>query len=146
MDEIRLRLVSVLGTCFNSGSTTEESIASAETKLGLLFPPSYRIFLTHFGASLCQGFEVYGLPSELGPEEPPQWGNVIDTTTPHRPNTLPENSVGISHDGMDHGYFLHCSKSEPLYEGPVIEWGPDHDGGKIIASSFVEFVEGSLRT
>ena len=51
------------------------------------------------------------------------------------------NSIGISHNGMDHGFFLQCSKNDIHYEGPVIIWGPDPDEGEIIADSFIEFLE-----
>ena len=37
------------------------------------------------------------------------------------PDSLPANSVHISHDGMDHGFFLQCSQTDPLFDGPVIE-------------------------
>jgi len=145
MEETRSRLDAVLGPCFNSGPAPGTAIAAAEAELGLLFPPSYRIFLSRFGASLGEGFEVHGLPPPLEPGEPPQWSNVVESTIPLRPDCLPDNTVEVSHDGMDHGYFLECSQSDSRFEGPVIEWGPDHDGGKVIVSSFVDFVEGLLR-
>ena len=131
-------------SCRNSGPASEAVISSAEDELALLFPPSYRLFLARFGASLGDGFELYGLPPPSDPETPPEWPNVVQSTILLRPDSLPENSIEISHDGMDHGYFLQCSRSDPKFEGPVIEWGPDHDGGKIVADSFLEFVEGHL--
>ena len=140
MEDITTQLKALLGSAFNSGPVTEVNIASAEVELGLLFPPSYRSFLGLFGASLSYGFDLYGLPAATDPARPPQWSNVVTSTVRLRPDGLPENSVQISHDGMDHGYFLQCSNTDPLSEGPVIEWGPAHDGGKIIASSFLEFI------
>lgn len=141
MSPLDLRLDAVFGTTFNSGPVTYSSVASAESTLGLRFPPSYRQFLMRYGASLCSGFEIYGLPPDPGPGKQPQWPNVTETTLRLRPNCLPENAIQISDDGGDHGYFLQCSLSDVSFEGPVIEWGPSHRGGKIIADSFMDFVE-----
>ena len=141
MGQLESRLDAVFGTSFNNGPATEAAVASAESTLGLRFPPSYRHFLLRYGASLCSGFEIYGLPSVPGPDEPPQWSNVIASTLHLRPDCLPENAIQISHDGMDHGYFLQCSLSDASFEGPVIEWGPHHASGEIIAATFVDFVE-----
>ncbi len=141
MGQIDPRLDAVFGTSFNSGAATEAAVASAEASLGLRFPPSYRQFLRRYGASLCSGFEIYGLPPVPHPGEQPQWSSVTESTLSLRPSCLPENSIQISHDGMDHGYFLQCSLSDTSFEGPVIEWGPSHGGGKIIAATFLDFVE-----
>src|SRR5436190_808522 len=139
MDSVVSRLDAALGSCFNSGPVAESIIASAESELGLLFPPSYRTFLARFGATLGTGYEIYGLPPPSGPGQPPQWSDVVKATLRYRPNALPENAIAISHDGMELGYFLVCSQSDAHFDGPVIEWGPAHDGGKIIAASFIEF-------
>ncbi|TWU11220.1 SMI1 / KNR4 family protein [Symmachiella macrocystis] len=144
MDPTFSRLEAVLNSCFNSGPVLEATIASAEVELGLLFPPSYRLFLSRFGASLGNGIEIYGLPPSTDPDQPPQWSDVITATVRLRPHSLPENSVEISHDGMEYGYFLQCSTSDPQFEGPVIEWGPSHDGGQVVALSFMEFLQQQL--
>ncbi len=141
MGRIESRLDAVFGTTFNSGPTPEATVASAEASLGLRFPPSYRQFLRRYGASLCSGFEIYGLPPVPDPGEQPQWSNVVESTLSLRPSSLPKNSIQISHDGMDHGYFLQCSLSDISFEGAVIEWGPAHGGGKIIAAEFLDFLE-----
>jgi len=133
-------LDAVFATCFNSGPVNDTSIADAESKLGLLFPPSYRTFLRRYGASFGQGFEMYGLPPESSADKAPQWSNVVKTTLRLRPDSLPQDSVEISHDGVEHGYFLRCSRTDTRYEGPVIEWGPDNNGGKEVCSDFLEFV------
>lgn len=141
MNEIDQRLDAVFGGAFNSGPVSEDTVVSAEAELALIFPPSYRQFLRRFGASMCSGVEIYGIPSLPDPGDSPQWSNVTECTLRLRPNCLPENSIQVSHDGMDHGYFLECSVSDTSLEGPVIEWGPWHAEGKVIAASFLEFVE-----
>ena len=146
MSQVELRLNAIFGTAFNSGPVTEDTIASAEASLNLRFPPSYRQFLRRYGASLCSGFEICGLPPVPEPAEQPQWLSVVDSTLRLRPASLPEHSVFIAHDGMDHGYYLQCSPSDTTFEGPVIEWGPRHNGGKIIAATFLDFVEQQIRS
>ena len=74
-------------------------------------------------------------------DECPPWGNVVRTTRRYRPNSLSLESIAISHDGAECAYFLECGNSDPQYEGPVIEWGPAHDGGKHFASNFLDFNE-----
>jgi hypothetical protein len=145
MDAILAKLDAAFGSCFNSGPVAESTIASAEAELGLCFPPSYRIYLARYGATLGQGFEVFGLPHCSDPNQPPQWSHVVKSTLVYRPDALPENSVAISHDGMEFGYFLVCSKTDAEIEGSVVKWGPAHDGGQIIADSFIDFVENHLR-
>lgn len=145
MDQLTSRMDTLLSSGFNSGPVDETNINAAEAELGLLFPPSYRLFLSRFGAVLEFGFEVYGLPPAPNPDQPPQWGNIIKSTVNLWPDGLPENSIQISHDGMDHGYFLRCSQFDRQFEGPIIEWGPDHNGGLVVASSFMEFMESRFR-
>jgi len=145
MDSALAKLDAAFGPCFNSGPVAEATIASAESDLGLRFPPSYRTYLARFGATLGNGVEIFGLPQPSDPNQPPQWSHVVKSTVGYRPSALPENSVAISHDGMELGYFLVCSPSDADFEGPVVEWGPFHDGGKTIADSFIAFVESHFR-
>jgi len=144
MDEVTTQLGDLLSDAFNSGPASEASIADAEQTLGLLFGPTYRLFLTRFGASLVAGIEIYGLPPESDPNRPPQWANVVEATVRLRPDFLPADTVQIGHDGMDHGFFLQCSRTDPLFDGPVIEWGPRHGGGKIISPDFLAFLGSQL--
>jgi hypothetical protein len=145
MGKFDSRLDAVFSAAFSSGPATEHAVALAESTLSLRFPPSYRQFLLRYGASLCSGFEIYGLPPVSDLDVPPQWSNVTAETLRLRPNCLPEKSVHIAHDGMDHGYFLQCSLTDTVFEGAVIEWGPRHNGGKIVAATFLDFVEKQSR-
>lgn len=142
MRSIEQRLGQVLQGCEINGPIPLMRIQEAEDALGLLFPPSYRSFLAKYGAALCSRFEVAGLPDETeDPDATPMWLNVVKDTLLYRPSSLPEDSVAISDDGSEFVYFLHCSRSNPEYEGPVIEWGPGHDGGKQHSNDFLEFLE-----
>ena len=146
MSGIDARLAALLRGCEVSGPAPAEEIEAAQEALGLVFPPSYLHFLAKYGAVLGAGFEIAGLPhASVGPNETPMWSNVVLDTMRYRPDSLPENSIAISHDGAEFGYFLRCSRSDPEYEGPVIEWGPPHDGGVEFSSDFVTFVEALCR-
>jgi hypothetical protein len=140
MHSATAQLDDLLADAFSCGSASEALIASSEQKLGLLFGTTYRLFLSRFGASLLTGFELYGLPPETDPNQPPQWTSAVNATLRLRPDCLPKDSVQISHDGMDHGFFLKCSKTDPFFDGPVIEWGPRFEGEEVIAPNFIAFV------
>lgn len=143
MGDIERRLKELLVDCIASGPVSTETIAEAETRLGLWFPPSYRQFLMEYGAILASDIEVAGLPpKQTNANHPPMWQDVVDVTEIYRRhNALPDDSIYISTDGTDRNYFLSCSRSEPNFEGVVIEWGPDHDGGIEHSVSFVAFLE-----
>ena len=131
----------LLGPLVSSGPASETRIHSAQRQLGLLFPPSYLAFLQGYGAAFGNGVEIAGLAPDT-PGEQPMWVDVVSTTLMYRSrNALPEDSVYISTDGLDHNYFLCCSKTDPDFEGEVVEWGPAHGGGMIYAGSFISFVQ-----
>ena len=139
------QIANLLSSLDCAGPASEDSVSEAEARLGLLFPPSYRQFLLSYGAALGEGIEVFGLDMRLESGEMPQWSDVVEATLSLRPDCLPGDSIQISHDGMDNGFFLHCSKSDADYEGPVIAWGPDHDAGVRVAKSFHEWLLASSK-
>ena len=142
MNNTEQRLAQALRGCEINGPVPLMRIQAAQETLGLLFPPSYHCFLEKYGAVLCSGFEIAGLPYEfVDPDATPLWSNVVQGTMMYRPSSLPDDSLAISNDGSEYVYFLHCSSSDPEYEGPVIEWGPGHDGGKQVSNDFLEFLE-----
>jgi hypothetical protein len=146
MSDINTLLDVAFRECEVSGPVPLENSQAAQEALGLFFPPSYRRFLEKYGAAFGLGFEIAGLPTESpGPDDTPLWSNVVRETLKYRPDSLPENSIAISHDGSEFGYFLRCSTTDPEYEGAVIEWGPAHDGGKEFSNDFLSFVDGLHR-
>ena len=131
----------LLDSLVSAGPAAEARIQSAQIQLGLLFPPSYIAFLQRYGAAFCHGVEIAGLAPDPAREQP-MWADVVSTTLMYRcHNALPEDSIYISTDGSDQCYFLRCSKTDPDFEGKVIEWGPSHGGGKVYADSFISFIQ-----
>jgi cell wall assembly regulator SMI1 len=134
-----------------AGGVDEESIRQAEAKLGIRFPPSYRAFVSHFGAALCRGFELAGL-FDAGKDDdgPPLWSDVVAATTQRRRisgGLIPNEYVPVSDDGGDYTFFLDMSRANAEGECPVVAIGPGADA-VVVAEDFFDFVkrsfEGSL--
>lgn len=133
-----------------SGGVDERSIQEAEERLGVRFPPTYRAFLSQFGAALCDGFRIEGLFVAENDDEPPLWANAVESTLQLRQasrGTIPREYVVISDDGGDYTYYLDTSRPDAQGECPVVVLGPGADS-VIVAHDFVEFIsrsfEGSL--
>lgn len=89
MTHTEQRLADVLGGCETSGPVAQRRIQAAEAALGLLFPSSYRSFLETYGAALCAGFEIAGLPEEtVDPDETPMRRDVVKDILSYHPDSL----------------------------------------------------------
>jgi len=142
MKSPRDRLIDALAASMNAGPANEDPIEQAEARLQLFFPPTYRMFLALYGATMGTGFEIHGLSPDTDEEDsPPLWKDVVSSTLKWRPDALPQNSIQISHDGCEIGYFLECSTTDRDFEGQIIEWGPLHNGAFPTGLNFIEFVE-----
>ena len=123
-----------------SGPVPISAINEAEEILGLIFPNSYRNFVTKFGAAFLDRIEIAGIQWPIpDPNNCPLWTNIVKATLAHRPKSAPENSIAISGDGCDITYHLICSKSDREFEGAVIEWGPGANHEVPFAPSFSYF-------
>lgn len=144
LKDVENRLLALFASSLHGEPVPEELISEAENKLGLIFPPSYRLFLKIYGAAALKGGPaIAGIqyPPKMDDNEPPSWSSVVQDTLMYRPNCAPENSIAISCDGMDMTYHLICSQSDPNYEGYIIEWGPGSDYKTPFATSFLDFCE-----
>ena len=142
MKSHRDRLIDALVTGMNAGPAQADAIEQAEAQLQLFSPTTYRMFLALFGASMGNGFEIHGLSPDPDDEDStPLWRDVVSSTLDLRPDGLPENSIEISTDGCEIGYFLECSTTDRDFEGQIIEWGPLHNGAFPTGLTFIEFVE-----
>jgi len=124
-----------------AGPATDEMIASAERELGAEFPPSYRQFLSKYGAALCRGFELAGVFKVENQDEPPLWSSVVTATKQLRraSGSIPTGYLAISDDGGDYKFFLATDRKNPGAECPVVVLGPGKDG-VVVASDFLDFV------
>lgn len=126
-------------TC--SGPVTEEQIVRAEVALGVKFPPSYRIFLERYGASLGKApYELAVLPQELKPDETPLYTSVVYLTSAARRasrGSFPARYVMVSDDGLGETYCIDTSVSNADGESPVVAVGPRRI--TVVATSFRQF-------
>jgi len=134
------KLAGLLEQCTLAGPVSDELIASAEARLGVRFPRSYRAFLAAYGAALCQGFEIAGLFHHADKSRPPLWSDIVASNLRirHRDH-LPEGYVAISSDGVEVKYYLDTANMRDGGECVVIALGPGVDSVRV-AADFSEFV------
>ena len=106
----------------NNG-VTEEVIADAEAVLGVVFPASYRWWLTVYGTGLLDGYELQGLfpskPSERDPEDVLCGDIVFATLRDRRLFGQPHHLLELlSYEG-DEVYYLDLSQAVDG-EAPVV--------------------------
>ncbi len=114
-------------------------IQEAERRLGVRFPPSFRIFLTELGSCDVAGQEFYGVwVNEATPDV--LRGAVEETLDARRETGLPEPYVVFYADGMGGHFVLDTSKAGPDGEAPVFVWV----GGLSQAGDELEFISGNF--
>ncbi|MBN1911153.1 MAG: SMI1/KNR4 family protein [Pirellulales bacterium] len=133
----------LLATVTLAGPVDDKVIQMAEKELGVLFPPSYRFFLSKFGAALCTGFELAGLFDKDNTEDgPPLWSDVVTTTLQERrasESQIPDSYVPVSDDGGDYTFYLDTARVDSRGECPVVVLGPGADG-VVVAEDFFDFI------
>lgn len=142
-----MQAVAIIDSLIKSADTlgpiSEEKIKEAEIVIGIGFPPSYRRFLSKYGAALFKGFEIYGLTPPVEGDETPYWCNVIDShkqMVKSSSGNIPLGYIPISDDGGDYNFYLDGTNQNPeTGEYRVVVLGPGIDGN-IIANNFTEFV------
>jgi hypothetical protein len=115
------------GAC---GAVTEEEIAAAERELGA-FPPSYRVFLQHYGGGLLRRCQIFGICRDH-----------LRTDVVLRNQLLPAPGSGryviFARDVNAVEYYLDLERTTAGHERPVVFFEPDGTGCTI-AESFLEF-------
>ena len=125
------------------GPRAESLLASAEKALGLVFPPTYRKFVSNYGCGGIGGFEFYGVNKQdfANSRVPDAIGL---TLRDRRSGNLPVSLILVSDTGDGGYYAIDVSQKTPEGDCPVIEWWPgaeDAEGnGRIVASDFGAFL------
>ena len=120
---------------------SEELIAAAEMKLGLKFPPTYRLFLKNYGCGDIAGIEIYGIVNNnLGLRGVPNgiWLTLDERET----GELPLHFIIISDTGDGYWYCLDTSQTDTDGENPIVIWGlnmPEKNKQKV-SNDFGEFL------
>ena len=126
------------------GTNSESKVAAVEEELGLVLPRSYRIFLKKFGAAVCNGYMIAGLPDTRSTdEETPFWEHVADVTKSRWPNRagigVDRHFAFLTDNGGDISYYLDTSAMDEQGECPVVAMGPGYPG-VVVGSSFLDFL------
>jgi len=138
-------IVRLLEKATIAGGVSDQVIHAAEERLGVRFPPSYRQFLSRYGALFTEGSELSGLFEYICEEEPPLWSDVVTETLQMRQGPggrAFDEYVAISSDGMDYMFYLDTSRTNEKDECPVIVLGPGADGVDV-AEDLFDFVRRS---
>jgi hypothetical protein len=140
-DAVQTELTRLIGgDCF--GPVPEARIANAERELGATFPPSYRVFLRHFGAANVAGYQIHGLPDPPEADTIPFWLDLVEavrmTRSGHHP--MPHEFLYLTNNGGDTWYYLDTSRRDAASECPVVEFGSVAVQGAIVAESFLAFL------
>lgn len=114
------------------GSVSEEEIENAMKALSVIFPESYKAFLTDFGGGDVGGEVIFGITNNENNED-----DIVTATKMERSQGLPEKLVII-------GFWadtLVCLDTGKMCNGecPVVEVNDDYIE-EIIADSFGKFL------
>jgi len=103
------------------GRRDNRVVAAAEQALGLAFPPTYRRFITEFGAGAVGGQEFYGvIDDDFTNSGVPDgvWLTLRQRTQWSMPNHL----VIVGDTGTGEFYVLDTATRSPDGESPVLVW------------------------
>ncbi len=101
------------------GPRSEELIQSAEDRLEVQFPGSYRSFILNFGAGSFGSFEVYGVINDNF-EKSTIPNGIWATLDAQKRFNLPAKLVIIGSDGMGDDYVLDLRRQSQTYLSVII--------------------------
>jgi antitoxin YobK len=126
------------------GPKSDKLLNKAEQRLGLLFPATYRTFLSRLGCGDIAGAEFYGvIKDDFENSAVPDaiWLTLRQRQIAQAPLSL--IIVGSTDNG---GYFaLDSSVTSNDGENPVVEWWPGPKTQLAVAKDFGEFFLRSVR-
>ncbi len=103
---------------FAGGVSTSETIARAEERLGVEFPPSYRRFLEQLGAGRFGAQVFFGLSEATDHRE---WDVVSHTLDRRAHSNLGDTDVVVGPYGKEANFVLDCTRPGDDDECPVAE-------------------------
>lgn len=104
------------------GKRALTTVAKAENALGVIFPPTYRRFLTELGAGDIGGEEFYGITrTEFTDASVP---NGVWLTLEERKTGLPEPLVVVYATGDGTWFAIDTSARDDTGEAPIVAWTP----------------------
>ncbi|MFN3253155.1 SMI1/KNR4 family protein [Roseibium album] len=110
------------------GPISEETIIESEERLELVFPPSYKLFLSTLGCGDIDGLEFYGIvSSDLSVVGVP---NAIWVTLDERKRGLPHRYVIIGAGGDGTFFAINTATCDENGECPVDVVSPGGDASR----------------
>jgi hypothetical protein len=128
-----------------SGPVDDGKIQRAEALLGLTFPPSYKEYLSHYGAIEIDGRSFGGLTSRDAGES----GDVVAFTRNAREQySLPDQYIAIDFQDGDAFFCIDTNQKDSTGEAPVVLISPEsgRQHGGIVAKSLIDYLERYLST
>jgi len=119
--EQAFQLIDRSGTGDFHGPKPESLIAHAEQTLGLVFPPTYRQFLSRFGCGGARGCELYGLIDDDFENSSVPDGIWL-TLDERRTSQLPKSLILVSDTGDGGYYAIDVSQKTPEGDSPIVAW------------------------
>ena len=111
-----IKRIEATGEDFDTSPATDSTISEVEARLGCCFPPSYREFLTEFGAVWCSGQSVSGIHDDEPSDESD--GTVLGDTKRYRDEFALPNQLVVVQADDEAPYCLDLSVSSD--EPPVV--------------------------
>ena len=121
--------------CF-LGGVSEEIICKVESRLEVLFPESYKLFLKKFGSGGIGGMMFWGIEDK---KESIERYTVVAITEEYRKKGLPHNLIVFEENG-DYISCLETDKMNTNNECPVVTWSVyDEDGIVFLEEDFSSY-------
>jgi SMI1-KNR4 cell-wall len=120
-----------------AGGVPEDSIASAEAELRVLFPPGYKTFLREFGSGYVSSEGIIGMGG-------PKHHDVVWMTKELRTRPskqLPHNLIPIRNDGFGNYDCIDTSKTSSDGEYQIVEYLHEGSSGEYrkLADNFFDW-------
>jgi len=126
---------------FVAGGQSEVMVSAAESKLGVLFPPSFREYLLKWGNVSCDGYEYYGLTSNSDFENA-SVPNCVWFTLKKRVDVGLPNSLIVFRNVNDEEYI--CVDTDQTLEGDerkVVIWDNlERTISKVLDINFADYL------
>jgi len=103
------------------GGREEAEVVRAEEALGVVFPPSYRLFVRELGMCEIAG-EAFAGVLVRGSEPAVMYGVVRDTLDLRRLSGMPAGLLAFRADGMGGHFVLDTRETDADGEAPVRVW------------------------
>lgn len=133
--------------CFFTGPRPSELVEAGETLLGVKFPPTYRRFVSEYGAGSFGAFEVYGVIENRANSSVPDgvWCTLIE----RQESNLPQYLIAIQ-DAGDGGYLcLDLRVKDAEDECPIVEFHPgfplESQSDEVIAVDFGSWLRAGVQ-